>query len=199
MRLILCVLGLILLSTAALGEEVTRKAGDTSLNFSFNGLNISDYKYGIGGKRWLSDYLAATASIDIYQSKEVDKTTSPSWETDTNSELTWYGVSFGMEKHFTSHQNLSPYWGGELTYSKQRSIMNSSFTGFSQSSTIKQYGINALFGVEYALMSNVSLAAEYSYGYSYYQRTMNDGFASTDDRFKRFGGGAGKMMLQFYL
>jgi opacity protein-like surface antigen len=199
MRFVLCILGLVLLSTAALGEEITRKAGDSALNFSFNGLNISDYKYGIGGKRWLTPDLAATASLDIYQSKEVDKTTSPSWETDTNSNLTWYGLSIGMEKHLTSHHNLSPYWGGELTCSKQRYITGASFAGYSYSSTIKQYGINALFGVEYALMENVSLAAEYSYGYSYYQRTMNDGYASTDDRFKRFGGGAGKMMLQFYL
>jgi opacity protein-like surface antigen len=194
MRLILCVLGLVLLATAAMGEEVTRKAGDTSLNFSFNGLNISNYKYGIGSKRWLTADLAATASLDIYESKEVDKTTMFGTETDTNFHQTWYGVSIGMEKHLTSHHNLSPYVGGELMYSSQRYSSGPSF-----SFTSKQYGINALFGVEYALMENVSLAAEYSYGYSYYKRTMNDSFSSTDDRFKRFGGGAGKMMLQFYL
>jgi hypothetical protein len=65
MRLIPCVLGLVLLSTAALGEEVTRQAGDTSLNFSFNGLNISNYKYGIGSKRWLTPDLVAREPIRI--------------------------------------------------------------------------------------------------------------------------------------
>lgn len=199
MRFVLCLIGLVLLSTAALGEEVTRIAGDTSLNFSFNGLNISDYKYGIGGKRWLTADLAATASLDIYQSGDDTKTTSGAIETDTNSDHTWYGVSLGMEKHLTSHRNLSPYLGGELTYSKQRYIYGASSFSPAYSSISKQYGINALFGVEYALIENVSLAAEYSYGYSYTQRTMNDGFSSSDEKIKRFGGGAGRMMLLFYL
>jgi len=197
MRFILCVLGLVLLSTAAMGEEVTRKAGDTSLNFSFNGMNLSDYKYGIGGKRWLTADLAATASLDIYRSGDDAKTTTSGIETDTNYDHTWYGLSIGMEKHLAAHHNLSPYWGGELTYSNQRLSTGPTYT--STSSTSKQYGINALFGVEYALVENISLAAEYSYGYSYYHRTMNDGISNTDERYKRFGGGAGRLMLQFYM
>lgn len=192
MRFVLGVLVLVLLSTAAMGEEVTRKAGDTSLNFSFNGLNIADYKYGIGGKRWLTDELAATASLDIYQSDDKGSTTS-GIPTDINSGMTWYGVSLGMEKHLTSHHNLSPYLGGELAYSNQRSIATlSSFTN-------EHYGINAIIGVEYAIIENISLSADYGFGYSFDRRKTNSLGLGIEEKIQRLGGGAGRLMLQFYL
>ena len=202
MRFVLCIIVLVLVATAALGEEVTRKAGDTSLNFGFNGLNISDYKYGIGGKRWLTDNLAATASLDVYQSKDTDKdnvtfsvTQPPSIKTEQN----WYGVSLGLEKHLTAHHNLSPYVGGELTYSNQRYSTDNWTSGSYSSATNKHSGITAIFGVEYALIENMSLSADYGYGYSYDRRKTNSVFANSEERFKRFGGGAGRLMLQFYL
>jgi hypothetical protein len=62
MKKLCLILGLLFVSSVASGSEVIREKGDVSLNFSFNGLVISDYKFGIGSKYWLTSDIAVVGS-----------------------------------------------------------------------------------------------------------------------------------------
>jgi len=203
--LILC---LLFVSSVASGSEVIREKGDVSLNFSFNGLVISDYKFGIGSKYWLTSDIAVVGSLDTANQENDSKSDFGSGiSTETDSDIRFYGLSFGLEKHFKSSTNLSPYVGVEAQYSKQYgagTMVQSngvSTTITSTDYTIRGYGLNAVLGVEYALNKNISLAADYSYGYSYRKRTdtSSDLFAPEQETTtKGLFLGSGRLILLVY-
>jgi hypothetical protein len=63
MKYLVCVLGLFVLTSTAFAEEITRQAGDKSINFSISGGDdhLQAYKYGFGGKYWMSSDIALSA------------------------------------------------------------------------------------------------------------------------------------------
>jgi len=208
MKKLCLILGLLFVSSVASGSEVIREKGDVSLNFSFNGLVISDYKFGIGSKYWLTSDIAVVGSLDTANRENDSKLDFGSGaSTARDSDVRFYGLSLGLEKHFKSSNNLSPYVGVEAHYSKEygaSTLVQSdsvSTTITSTDYTTRGYGLNALLGVEYALNKNISLAADYSYGYSYMKRTdtTNDLFAPQQETStKGFGLGSGRLILLIY-
>ena len=102
-------------------SEVVRSAGDKAISFSFNGFEVNEYKYGIGGKYWKSNNIAYTGSLDVEKNKNENSFNS-------KSENYYYGVSLGIEKHFNSNNSLkaSPYFGGEAFYSESEYEYNAS-------------------------------------------------------------------------
>jgi len=116
-------------------------------------------------------------------------------------------LSLGLEKHFKSSNNLSPYVGVEAQYSKEygaSTLVQSngvSTTVTSTGYTTRGYSLTALLGVEYALNKNISLAADYGYGYTYRKRTdtSNELFAPQQETStKGFGLGSGRLILLIY-
>jgi outer membrane protein W len=208
MKKLCIVLGLLFVSSVAAGNEVVREKGDVSLNFSFNGLVISDYKFGIGSKYWLTSDLAVAGSLDTANQENNAKTDYGSGvSTETDSDVRFYGLSLGLEKHFKSRRNLSPYLGVEAQYSKEYGSSNmvqangASTTIASTDYTTRGYALNAVLGVEYALNKNISLAADYSYGYRYSKRTntSTDISAPTQEATtKGFSLGSGRLILLVY-
>jgi outer membrane autotransporter protein len=127
---------------------------------------------------------------------------------ETDSDVRFYGLSLGLEKHFKSSNNLSPYVGVEAQYSKQydaSKLVQSngvSTTITSTDRTTTGYGLNAVLGVEYAVIKNISLAADYSYGYSYRKSTNTSSDLSvtpkSETTTKGFSLGSGRLILLIY-
>ena len=127
MKRILSLIALIVLPLPVIGEEVTRNAGDKSLNFSFSDFAIEDYKIGVGGKYWFSPKIAMTGSID-YQNRTSDLESSTGTPTQSDTDFDSYGISIGIERHFKSSTNLSPYFGGEIYFLDSEADATGDFT-----------------------------------------------------------------------
>ena len=193
MNRILFLVAIIILPLPAISEEVTRNAGDKSLNFSFSDFAIEDYKIGIGGKYWFSPKITMTCIID-YQNTTSELETSTGTPTQPETNFDSYGLSIGIERHFKSSTKLSPYLGGEIYYLDSESVVPGDFT-----SSFSEWGINVLFGAEYAFNKTIAFAAEYSLGYSDTESKINDtDSGTTTGTNKGFGLGSGKLLLLLY-
>jgi opacity protein-like surface antigen len=191
MKYYLTLIGLSLISAPALSDEISRNAGDKSLNFSFSDFAIDNYKYGIGGKYWFSTGIAGTGSINFQNNKL--ETESTGGTPAQSTEITSYGLSFGIEKHFNADTKLSPYIGGEIYY-----LDSDADDSGNTESTITEWGIDVLVGAEYALNKSIALAAEYSFGYRNSETKSVTGSDSTTSTNKGFGLGSGELILLLY-
>ena len=169
-------------------SEVVRSAGDKAISFSFDGFEVNEYKYGIGGKYWTSNSIAFTGSLDVERNRNEDSF-------DNKSENDSYGVSLGIEKHFNSNNSLkaSPYFGGETFYSEREDEYNSSY-----SENYKSYGVSAIIGIEYNFNQEVSLSAEYSLRYRILKSETTSLMSNQDSESKGFSVGSGSLILSVY-
>lgn len=197
MKLFLCALGILVVTSTALAEEVTRKEGDKSLNFSVIRTELQPYKYGFGGKYWISSDIAYSGSIDI--SDDEQNTTSTDQSTSKRNS-SYYALSIALEKHLQTSSSLLPYIGGELKYSRDK--YESDYASVNYTSTYentgKQYGVGVLAGAEYALNKNISLAGEYAFGFRYSVRKYNDTWGDQTSRSKGFDLSVGRLTLLLY-
>jgi hypothetical protein len=208
MNKIYLMLCLLFVSSIASGGEVIREKGDVSLNFSFNGLAISNYKYGIGTKYWMTPNIAVVGSLDTGNQKYVSKTDFNSGgSTDMDLDSRYFGLSLGLEKHLKSRKNISPYVGAEARYFNEhgstKSVQSSGASTSIMSSdyTVRGYGLYAVLGVEYTLNEYISLAADYSYGYGYMKRMDSSADLSApvgETTSKGFSLCAGRLALLVY-
>lgn len=193
MRYVLFFVCFSLLPMPALSDESSRNAGDKSLNFSFSDFAVDYYKYGIGGKYWVSDDIAITGSISVQKGEQDIESNSGGVSSQANTDAKSYGFSVGAENHFHSNTNLSPYVGGELYYSDREAD-----TPAITNSTMTEWGANVLLGAEYAFTDAVALAAEYSFGYHDSESTSSNISGTTTSTSKGFGLDSGKLILLLY-
>ena len=198
MKLFLCALGILALTSTAFAEEVTRKEGDKSLNFSLSRTELQQYKYGFGGKYWLSPDTAFSGSLDLSDDEQSSSATLDGSSSTMNS--TYYALSLALEKHFQTSSRLSPYIGGELKYSRSQSIYDTDYTtgSYNNETLAKQYGAGLLAGAEYALNKNISLAGEYSYGFSYRVSKYYSTGSYQTTRLRGFDLSVGRLTLLLY-
>ena len=200
MKFILCALSLFVFTSTALAEETIRKEGDKSLNFSFARSELQRYKYGFGGKYWTSSDIAFAASIDISRNETDSNDSSGGTSTSASSEYSDYSLSFAIEKHLQTSSRLSPYFGGELQYTRYRDEYSSDYGSSSYHDEMlgKRYGVAALAGAEYALNKNISLAGEYAYGFNYSTSKYNSDYNNRNTRSKGFDLSVGRLTLLLY-
>jgi hypothetical protein len=193
MKYILPFLCLSLLAVPAAADEFVRSAGDKSLNFSFSDFAVGDYKYGIGGKYWSNNTVAITGSINVHKTKQEMESTSTATSSITSADITSYGFSIGVEKHFHSSTSISPYMGGELYYSDSDANAKGA-----PDAKATEWGGNILLGAEYSFNDAIALAAEYSFGYrdSDTETTNSTGTNTRND--KGFDVSSGELILLLY-
>ncbi len=193
----------LLTATIVSAEDVTRKAGDRSLNFSLVRSQLQTYKFGIGAKYWTSDTAALSGSVDVSDDK-TENNDSSGYPAQSTYDSSFYGVSFALERHLQTASKLSPYLGGELTYEhweyQSSYVISSGITSASlYNSTQQRFGVGLLAGAEYALNKSVSLAGEYSYGFSYSSTVSEDSmFGTRTGRSRGFNLSVGRLMLLLY-
>jgi opacity protein-like surface antigen len=190
---VLCVLTafLIIPASVSFGQDFTTSAGAGSkaLLFTFSGLSIlgaNAFDGGLGGKYFLSDAFAvraalryATAFQDILFAGPVPAGSSAK---DGSQSGTRLGLSGAAEYHFLKTR-VSPYAGGGLgltyTFTKHTTpvlspadptITNNSRTGETISGNSffggTAFNVCGIAGVEFFIVKEVSLGAEYQFGYT---------------------------------
>jgi len=196
MKLYLCVLGILVLTSTAIAEEVTRKEGDKSLNFSLSRSELQVYKFGFGGKYWTSSDVAYSGSLDVADD-EVNTTGPYGLSTMDDS---YYALSLAREKHFQTSSRLSPYIGGELKCSifQSENTFEYAFGDSKSRNTGRQYSVSALAGAEYALNKNVSLSGEYAFGFNYRVSKYHNTLGDQTTRSKGFDLSVGRLTLLLY-
>lgn len=174
-------------------QDSIRQEGDKSISFSFDGFAVESYKLGIGGKYWARNNIAYTGSINFGKSKVEDSTNNSGTITSERNESDYYAISLGVERHINNSTKVSPYIGGEVQYSETK------LTPFQALDTKqKTYGVNALLGVEYYFNQEISLGAEYSFGYSKSKYEATSTSYRQEATTKNLSFGSSKLILSFY-
>jgi opacity protein-like surface antigen len=179
------------LSTASLAgaQDFTTAIGGgaKALLFSFSGLSnlgANAYNGGIGGKYYVSDMLAIRASLQFAHASQDDPANPGVGETGTDgfAKATMFGITAGGEYHFLKGR-VSPYAGAGISLSTISTDAKSAViapavqvetknatAGELGYTAATQFGIAGLVGVEFFIVKEVSLGAEYQFGLAYASR-----------------------------
>ena len=163
------VASLTILAPAAWSEDVTPEinGGSKAALFTFQGLatlGANAFNGGIGGKYYLIDMLALRGSLIFGLTDKVTPAPTGGSQGDDNS---WdIGLTVGGEYHLLKTR-VSPYVGAEIgfvaTQTSSKNLLNpqTTITGGNF-----LFNIAALGGVEFFIIKELSLSAEYRLGYS---------------------------------
>jgi opacity protein-like surface antigen len=178
---------LILVGSMSFGQDIAPgpSAGSKGILFSFSGLSnlgAGSYQGGFGAKLYLSDYTAVRAAVQL----ALLSTKTPAnnvGDADASSSNNTFGIGGAFELHLTKSR-ISPYIGAGILFSttstetkpegpaaSQQTIKNANGSGPTS------FGIGVLVGVEYYVVSGVSLSAEYQLGFI--SSTLKDAEVST--------------------
>lgn len=185
-RSIVAMTTLICLSASA-QEPGLPPANSKAMLFSFSGLgnlNLNEFEGGIGGKYAMSDAMLIRAGMQFaIASRSIPANPAPGQTgTDGSSSATRFGVSGALEYHLTSTR-ISPYLGGGLGLSTTSTESKNAVTGAAAQTIVRNnrngevidgrtytggttISLFAMAGLEYFVTTNVSLAAEYRFGYA---------------------------------
>jgi outer membrane protein W len=175
---ILCIVGSLFVIPASnsFGEDFVTSvgAGSKALLFTFSGLNTvaaNAYQGGLGAKYYILDPLALRASLLFSFADQATPAPAAGGTAGDANSLSW-GLNIGAEYHLLKTR-VSPYVGATLGFS---STTNSSklpvATGVTQTTTTNAppagfgFNIAALGGVEFFIIKELSLGAEYRLGYT---------------------------------
>lgn len=160
---------LITIMTISLSGQESENYKTSAISFSFNGFNLDEYYGGVGGRFWLSNLLTLNISVNGgVEDTDEDYVTS---EDRIDDENRFVKIGFGIEKHFTESDNISPYLSGRLffgwneTYYKLESDNHPNYT--EQTNTFRNMGIELGFGVEYWILERISLSGQHLFNFTY--------------------------------
>ena len=170
-----------------------------ALSFSFNGLNLSSYYGGIGGRMWLSDNTVLNASIGGYiNERDYDKTETLDKGIQKNKSLL---IGIGLENHLEDFADFSPYFSTRISYSLTDQYYRSSSGYFLQIDKTNSVNLDFGFGVEYWLNKRISLSGQHLFylGYTTGEHsTGNPGEENQNIKGFNVGVGTTSIMLSIY-
>ena len=184
-KILIVIIGILLLGNLSFGQNkyTPHVKGDNAMLFEFSGLGFlfaDTYKGGFGYKRFINDKTAIRGAISLSNSNTKFKEyIQEGWIGEDGYDKSF---SVGIEVAGEIHRNkgkVDPYYGAGGGFSMTRTKY-ADFVGGPQGSTLIQphvknefgegaattFGVFALLGVEYAINSMLSLAAEYHLGFS---------------------------------
>lgn len=136
-----------------------------ALSFNFNGLNLSSYYGGVGGRWWISQSTVLNGSIGgSISEREYEQTEITDKGLEKNKYL---NIGFGMENHFTASDDLSLYLSTRLSFGYSDSYYR--WTNYSNESSENFYSYNLGFGlgIEYWLFERMSFSGQHLFN-AYY-------------------------------
>lgn len=181
------------ISSYSQDAPVIHREGSKALSFSFNGFALSTFNGGVGGKYWVSDNSAVSASITF----SANSNTSDQYGTTlTTKELT-AGIFAQYELHFRPSSILTPYLGIRASYSVSNTQDDhTDTTGYTFTTTAKVINgsFGPVFGIEYFITNNISFAG---------QQMLNVTYSKTEDSYTHpeewtVGFGASSLILSIY-
>ncbi|MEW5802577.1 MAG: hypothetical protein AB1847_10810 [bacterium] len=194
------------ITTAQQCELAGGRKAAKALSFSFNGLNINEFYGGVGGKYWISNKTALFGSFDFGARYDQDDP-GQTYAGDSESRHNDMNLTIGMEKHFYPCRKVSPYWGfyGRIGYSYTKTTEEPAseydLKGEKEESSL-DFSTGLMLGVEYWIVKDISLAAQYMCGASYYleKTVLRQGEEEIKDTAAGFdlGLGAASLILSVY-
>jgi hypothetical protein len=178
--MILCIAASLLVIPAAtsFGQDVVPAgAGSKALLFSMIMLTPTAYNGGLGFKYYIADPFALRGDLQFGYAGQ--STPAPTGGSEGSISATQFGIDVGGEYHFLKTR-VSPYGGLEVgvkttstdnknTTDPQIEVKNGA-TGEPISNTTYDAGltfkVNAIGGVEFFILKELSIGAEYAIGYS---------------------------------
>ena len=151
------ILLVLFLSSLSIAQQDNYKT--SALSFSFNGLNLSNYYGGIGGRWWLSDSTVFNLSIggSVFNRKfRATEDLEEGYEKNTS-----FTFGIGMEGHLLESDDISPYYAFRGSLSLNNRFYKSSYDSFENSDKIFSFMIEAGFGVEYWIFKRISLSGQH--------------------------------------
>ena len=152
-------------------NELKRK---NALLFSFDGLKLSSFNGGFGWKKWTSNSRAVVGKFKILLSKDKEERTEAL--SGSESSQISFELTFGVEKHLSTVNRLSPYLGGQIGIGYEESDnkiipsealsyyrFNEGYRNESERRLIS-FSLQIILGIEYYLKKNISLSGQYSFG-----------------------------------
>ena len=136
-----------------------------ALSFNFNGLNLSSYYGGVGGRLWISESTVLNASIGgSISEREYEQTEFTDKGLEKNKYL---NIGIGMENHFITADDLSLYLSTRLSFGYSDSYYR--WTNYSSENTENFYSYNLGFGlgVEFWLFERMSFSGQHLFN-AYY-------------------------------
>lgn len=178
----------VMLSTPLRAQEPgLPAAGAKALVFSFSGLgnlNLNQFEGGIGAKYAMTDGMLIRGGVQFAIASRDVPANPPAGQTGTDGSVSAnaFGVSGALEYHL-ARTRVSPYIGAGLGISFTSTESKNAVAGATAQTTTKNntagevidgttylggmmLGIFAAGGLEYIVTNNVSLGAEYRFGYS---------------------------------
>jgi hypothetical protein len=171
----------------------------TALSFSFNGLNLSSYYGGVGGRFWTTDSTVFNVSIGgSYSQKVYEATENLKEGFEKNSSLT-FGI--GGEIHYPTSENLSPYLSFRGSYTMNSRYYRPGYYDYESKDRINSFSFDFGLGVEYWILERISLSGQHLFNLHLDngERTVGGVENETQD-ISGFGAGIGttSIMLSIY-
>lgn len=160
-------------------QEVAIKpvAGDVTVDLGVSGglgntsINLPDQGFGAGpmfkARYFKTDKLAYRGTVVIANTSTKE---DPSGKLETKENNFGLGLGFGVERHFTGTQRLSPYYGGDVMIgfgSTKATKTDSSVSPVSvteKKGSDFKFGVRGVFGADYYFVPRVFLGVEAGLG-----------------------------------
>jgi len=157
-----------------------------ALSFNFNGLNLSNYYGGVGGRLWVSKSTVLNASIggSISEREYLE-----SDEIDNGLEKNKYLIlGIGMENHFPMSDDLSPYLSTRLSFGYRNQYYRYYNSSNEQEDVTYSYNLGFGLGVEYWIFERISLSGQHLFN-AYYEagHRNTNGSATIVQEIKGYG------------
>jgi len=228
-KLLVAAVAILLFQTAAFGQGVTPDLakGKTAMLFSFSGLsnlNAGDFEGGLGVKYYYQQDLALRLGLQFATaSEDVPANPSPGQTgIDGEQSATRFGISAAAELH-RGVGRANAYLGAGLGFSRTSTESKSPALGAISQVVVKNndggeniagagtffggsaFSLFALAGVEFFVVKEVSLAAEYRLGFLSLSRADEERTAGNQTLTTKVGGSSsvgiansGVLTLAFY-
>lgn len=173
--------GALALVGAMNAQEYKPTTGDVTVDLGLSGglgntsINLPDQGFGAGAmfkaRYFKTDKLAYRGTVFITNDNE---TKNPSNNIVNKSSGFGLGLGFGIEKHFTGTERLSPYVGGDVligfnnTSNKTTAtVANSTVVSEVKGPNNFMFGVRGVFGADYYFAKRVFLGVEAGLGLVY--------------------------------
>jgi len=170
-----------------------------ALSFNFNGLNLSSFYGGVGGRLWISKSTVLNASIggsiserEYLESDEVDNGLEKS---------KYLNLGIGMENHFPLSDDLSPYLSTRFSFGYNDQYYRYYNSNNEYHDVTYSYYLGIGLGVEYWIFDRISLSGQHLFN-AYYEagHRNTNGSATIVQEIKGYGlaFGTTSLMLSIY-
>lgn len=178
----LFLVGALALFAAVNAQEYKAGAGDVTVDLGVSGglgntsVNLPNQGFGLGpmfkARYFKTENLAYRATLFLGNGNNTDNSVANTVKKENDF---GFGLGFGLEKHFTGTERLSPYVGGDVVLGYASQSTKTTVTPTSGTAVTNEvtgpnnfkFGLRGVFGADYYFAKRVFLGVEAGLGFMY--------------------------------